>query len=75
MHNNKTAIYNIYKRRYNDFLANWRSDNMKQALPGKARKYNHLGHTKLISWFSGPPACGNSSPHCRFYCKNSKKKM
>ena len=37
---------------------------------------NHydLGHTKLISWFSGLPACGNSSLHCRFYCKNSKKK-
>lgn len=37
-------------------------------------KYILLGHTKLISWFSGPPACGNSSPHCRFFCKNSKKK-
>jgi len=34
-----------------------------------------LGHKKLISWFSGPPACGNSSPHCRFYCKNSLKKI
>jgi hypothetical protein len=32
-----------------------------------------LGHQKLISWFSGPPALVFSVPHYRFYHHSNKK--